>query len=136
MPQWTPPIKVANVIQSDIPIAWTIGRVSGFSNGAGCFRINNSGHGGRVAQLGEHLLCKQGVAGSNPVTSTTISNKTRVIVEVGENAGETRRVLVDLLVDLWHAFHGYVAWYQRRTFCRCYLDVDWRRSRLQNGPMR
>jgi hypothetical protein len=25
---------------------------------------------GRVAQLGEHLLCKQGVAGSNPVTST------------------------------------------------------------------
>ena len=27
---------------------------------------------GRVAQLGEHLLCKQGVAGSNPVTSTII----------------------------------------------------------------
>ena len=26
---------------------------------------------GRVAQLGEHLLCKQGVAGSIPVTSTT-----------------------------------------------------------------
>ena len=26
--------------------------------------------GGRVAQLGEHLLCKQGVAGSIPVTST------------------------------------------------------------------
>src|SRR5712691_4302584 len=25
---------------------------------------------GRVAQLGEHLLCKQGVAGSSPVTST------------------------------------------------------------------
>jgi hypothetical protein len=25
---------------------------------------------GRVAQLGEHLLCKQGVAGSNPVIST------------------------------------------------------------------
>jgi hypothetical protein len=25
---------------------------------------------GRVAQLGEHLLCKQGVTGSNPVTST------------------------------------------------------------------
>ncbi len=73
MPLWTPPIKVANVIQSDIPIAWTIGRVSGFSNGAGCFRINNSGHGGRVAQLGEHLLCKQGVAGSNPVTSTIFS---------------------------------------------------------------
>src|SRR6266478_4696369 len=25
---------------------------------------------GRVAQLGEHLLCKQGVAGSSPATST------------------------------------------------------------------
>jgi hypothetical protein len=28
---------------------------------------------GRVAQLGEHLLCKQGVTGSIPVTSTTFS---------------------------------------------------------------
>src|SRR5713226_3934001 len=27
---------------------------------------------GRVAQLGEHLLCKQGVAGSSPVTSTNL----------------------------------------------------------------
>ena len=27
---------------------------------------------GRVAQLGEHLLCKQGAAGSNPVTSTKL----------------------------------------------------------------
>ena len=25
---------------------------------------------GRVAQLAEHLLCKQGVRGSNPLTST------------------------------------------------------------------
>ena len=30
---------------------------------------------GRVAQLGEHLLCKQGVTGSIPVTSTNISRK-------------------------------------------------------------
>src|ERR1700685_4079498 len=29
---------------------------------------------GRVAQLGEHLLCKQGVTGSIPVTSTTKSS--------------------------------------------------------------
>src|SRR5580693_7454010 len=29
---------------------------------------------GRVAQLGEHLLCKQGVAGSNPVTSTNFTS--------------------------------------------------------------
>jgi hypothetical protein len=28
---------------------------------------------GRVAQLGEHLLCKQGVTGSIPVTSTIFS---------------------------------------------------------------
>ncbi len=44
-----------------------------FSNGGRCFRIDGTGHGGRVAQLGEHLLCKQGVAGSNPVTSTKLS---------------------------------------------------------------
>ena len=30
-----------------------------------------SGHAGGVAQLGEHLLCKQGVIGSNPFASTT-----------------------------------------------------------------
>ena len=28
-------------------------------------------HGG-IAQLEEHLLCKQGVSGSNPLTSTSI----------------------------------------------------------------
>ena len=28
---------------------------------------------GRVAQLAEHLLCKQGVRGSNPLTSTIFS---------------------------------------------------------------
>ena len=28
---------------------------------------------GGVAQLGEHLLCKQGVVGSNPIASTTVS---------------------------------------------------------------
>src|SRR5579862_5725489 len=38
-----------------------------------CFRMDKVPIGGRVAQLGEHLLCKQGVAGSNPVTSTKIS---------------------------------------------------------------
>ena len=26
---------------------------------------------GAVAQLGEHLLCKQGVVGSNPISSTS-----------------------------------------------------------------
>ena len=43
---------------------------SEFANGCKCFKIINSSRCGRVAQLGEHLLCKQGVAGSNPVTST------------------------------------------------------------------
>ena len=31
------------------------------------------GHRGGVAQLGEHLLCKQGVIGSNPFISTNFS---------------------------------------------------------------
>jgi hypothetical protein len=29
---------------------------------------------GRVAQLAEHLLCKQGVGGSSPPTSTTLND--------------------------------------------------------------
>ena len=34
---------------------------------------------GGVAQLGEHLLCKQGVTGSIPVVSTTV----RAVIEAG-----------------------------------------------------
>ena len=34
-------------------------------------RGRRPGHRGGVAQLGEHLLCKQGVIGSNPFISTT-----------------------------------------------------------------
>ncbi len=33
---------------------------------------------GGVAQLGEHLLCKQGVVGSIPVTSTSVPQRTYV----------------------------------------------------------
>jgi hypothetical protein len=33
---------------------------------------------GRVAQLGEHLLCKQGVTGSIPVTSTNFFHYIKV----------------------------------------------------------
>jgi hypothetical protein len=37
-----------------------------------CFLISDFCHlDGGVAQLGEHLLCKQGVVGSIPITSTT-----------------------------------------------------------------
>jgi hypothetical protein len=46
---------------------------SQFANGCKCFKINNSSRRGRVAQLGEHLLCRQGVTGSSPVTSTKFS---------------------------------------------------------------
>ena len=35
------------------------------------FLLSRSGVGG-VAQLGEHLLCKQGVGGSSPLASTTL----------------------------------------------------------------
>src|SRR5580704_5601792 len=48
--------------------------VSEFSKGCECFRIKGSSHCGRVAQLGEHLLCKQGVTGSIPVTSTNFTS--------------------------------------------------------------
>ena len=37
---------------------------------------------GRVAQLGEHLLCKQGVTGSIPVTSTKFPGYLLVFREV------------------------------------------------------
>ncbi len=33
-------------------------------------------HNGALAQLGEHLLCKQGVVGSIPTGSTILSEKT------------------------------------------------------------
>ena len=35
---------------------------------------------GRVAQLGEHLLCKQGVTGSIPVTSTNFFSDCNALV--------------------------------------------------------
>ena len=41
-----------------------------FANGCKCLKINGSFRCGRVAQLGEHLLCKQGVGSSNLLTST------------------------------------------------------------------
>ena len=36
---------------------------------------------GAVAQLGEHLLCKQGVTGSIPVSSTTFGSCTGFLLE-------------------------------------------------------
>jgi hypothetical protein len=38
---------------------------------------------GGVAQLGEHLLCKQGVIGSIPFTSTSILDKKSKVSQAG-----------------------------------------------------
>ena len=38
---------------------------------------------GDVAQLGEHLLCKQGVVGSNPIVSTSMCRDGCVLVWLG-----------------------------------------------------
>ena len=38
---------------------------------------------GDVAQLGEHLLCKQGVVGSNPIVSTSMCRDGCVPVRLG-----------------------------------------------------
>ena len=35
---------------------------------------------GGIAQMGEHLPCKQGVKGSNPFISTWVMTETKVIV--------------------------------------------------------
>ena len=65
---------------------------------------------GGVAQLGEHLLCKQGVVGSSPITSTrrtfiaclqlratqTKSDKTRVAIM----SFSTRRVMAGEALDI------------------------------------
>ena len=39
---------------------------------------------GAVAQLGEHLLCKQGVVGSIPISSTSYEGKGRQRAELSE----------------------------------------------------
>jgi hypothetical protein len=44
-----------------------------FANGCLCLKMSGDSRCGRVAQLGEHLLCKQGVRGSNPLTSTNLT---------------------------------------------------------------
>jgi hypothetical protein len=53
--------------------------VSEYANRSKYYKINGSSRCGRVAQLGEHLLCKQGVTGSIPVTST---NSFHVLLEL------------------------------------------------------
>ena len=51
---------------------------------------------GGVAQLGEHLLCKQGVVGSSPITSTTISGLGDWGMRCsGEYRGEAKEIGID-----------------------------------------
>ena len=47
-----------------------------FRNGKGPASDVANSHIGAVAQSGEHLLCKQGVRGSNPLSSTRTSSPT------------------------------------------------------------
>jgi hypothetical protein len=56
---------------------------------------------GRVAQLGEHLLCKQGVTGSIPVTSTTFLNYVRrvAIRLLSHHEGRAGRTRYDSVRD-------------------------------------
>ena len=45
-------------------------------------------HAGAVAQLGEHLLCKQGVVGSIPSSSTNRAQGLEVVSAVPESIGK------------------------------------------------
>ena len=47
---------------------------------------------GGVAQLGEHLPCKQGVMGSNPIISTTKWNKNHLTNHIGSELSRLERV--------------------------------------------
>ena len=52
------------------------GEISGTSYGCSIFRDRTETPYGGVAQLGEHLPCKQGVMGSNPIISTKGTRET------------------------------------------------------------
>src|ERR1700752_912677 len=70
---------VAGTVRAVVTQFWTRQRVksevSRFASSRKCSKIKGGSRCGRVAQLGEHLLCKQGVTGSIPVTSTNITCK-------------------------------------------------------------
>ena len=46
------------------------------------FRVRVSGD-GAIAQLGEHLVCNQGVVGSIPISSTSLSQSSESVEKVG-----------------------------------------------------
>ena len=59
---------------------------------------------GAVAQLGEHLLCKQGVTGSIPVISTNLGDGDRLKVKGYTNPSRFE-VFVELLLSLGWRLH-------------------------------
>ena len=71
-----------------VPVSAITGHVKSelleFVNWCKCFNINRSSRCGRVAQLGEHLLCKQGVAGSIPATSTNHLHFNNILSKIAE----------------------------------------------------
>ena len=50
---------------------------------------------GGIAQLGEHLLCKQGVNGSNPLFSTRVPEQVRdaEVIDIMEQKRREREIL-------------------------------------------
>ena len=68
-------------LSSAVPIVLCWGRHGRVGHGRHRISLRNAypmreKHHGGVAQLGEHLPCKQGVMGSNPIISTKQSRKT------------------------------------------------------------
>jgi hypothetical protein len=61
----------------DLGYAAVRNHIATLARGRRCLKIDKNARCGRVAQLGEHLLCKQGVRGSNPLTSTKNRIETR-----------------------------------------------------------
>ena len=49
---------------------------------------------GGVAQLGEHLPCKQGVMGSNPIISTSRQKSAEMFIENRIKKNETKQIVV------------------------------------------
>ena len=57
------------------------------------WRITTNLYGG-VAQLGEHLPCKQGVMGSNPIISTSNLLIAKMLIENRIKKKETKQIVV------------------------------------------
>ena len=63
------------------------------NNSALCIQHCALNYGG-VAQLGEHLPCKQGVMGSNPIISTSRQRSAEMFIENRIKKKETKQIVV------------------------------------------